>query len=363
MRSLFKYIFCFVIYYSGILFLYRLIFRNRAALVLMYHRVPSRSEMRNSLSQSGMIVSDETFRYQVEYLSKAYRTIPLAELADRLVSDNIDRSYCAITFDDGWRDNYTGAYPALKQLGIPATVFLSTGLIGTDRLFWPERLTRALLESTGNRREFLTGFADIERRIIDQVLRILDESERHARLVLIDGLIEDMKDIDSQAREKFIEALENALDQSTSRERFSRQALNWDEVREMRDHGISFGGHTVNHVILTNVPPDIARSEIRESREALRNNLDEEITLFAYPNGNWNDEVKSMVEQAGYRIAVLAENALNDSSTDPLLIGRLNVHEGTSAGPNGKFSKAVFACEINGVTSALRKILTGQREA
>lgn len=363
MRSIIKYIFCFVVYYSGILFLYKLIFRKSIALVLMYHRVPTESEMKNSLSQSGMIVSDGTFRHQMEYLSKAYRTIPLAELSDRLVSDNIDRSYCSITFDDGWRDNYTGAYPALKQLGIPATVFLSTGLIGTDRLFWPERLTRALLKSIGDRSKDFKGSDDIDPRIVEMVQRVLSESGRHAKLLLIDGLIEDMKEIDSQTREDFIQALENNHDQETSRASFSRQALNWDEVREMREHGISFGGHTVNHVILTKVPPDTARSEIRESREDLRNNLDEEITLFAYPNGDWNDEVKSMVEQAGFRTAVTAENTRNDSSTDPLLIGRLNVHEGTSAGPSGKFSRAVFACETSGVASALRKLFTGHGEA
>ena len=65
----------------------------------------------------------------IRYLRAHYDVVPLEDL----ISTGSDNA-CAITFDDGWRDNYVTAFPILRAHGVPATIFLATNLVGTDRL-------------------------------------------------------------------------------------------------------------------------------------------------------------------------------------------------------------------------------------
>jgi UDP-2,3-diacylglucosamine pyrophosphatase LpxH len=74
-------------------------------------------------------------------LCKRFTVLSLNELLERWRTDQLDASkaYCVITFDDGWQDNYQYAFPVLKHYGLPATIFLATDFIGTDRWFWPDQ--------------------------------------------------------------------------------------------------------------------------------------------------------------------------------------------------------------------------------
>ena len=117
----------------------RLRLKNRA-FVLMYHRVLPSARDETVFVQPGMYVSRETFRRQVAYLSENFNILPLNELVDRTLQGRNIGGCCAITFDDGWLDNYTVAFPTIMEFQVPATIFLVSGYIGTNRMFWPEEL-------------------------------------------------------------------------------------------------------------------------------------------------------------------------------------------------------------------------------
>lgn len=108
-------------------------------MVLMYHRVLDDGEVSEAI-HSGMYVTREVFARQLDYLSKKYCVIRLEELQG-WIQGRIDfpRTPCAITFDDGWGDNYRNAFPLLRKFGIPATIFVITDHIG-DRgmLTWDQ---------------------------------------------------------------------------------------------------------------------------------------------------------------------------------------------------------------------------------
>ena len=88
-----------------------------------------------------MYVTTDTFDRQIQFLKKKFEVVHLEELLSNVLSGRQIGRHCAITFDDGWLDNYTQAFPILTKYQIPATIFLSTGLIGTNRLFWPEEFS------------------------------------------------------------------------------------------------------------------------------------------------------------------------------------------------------------------------------
>ena len=95
------------------------------ATILMYHSVGNRQDFFST-------VSPGAFQKQMTYLAgKKYSVIPLAELVRRLHAHEPLGGSIALTFDDGYRDNYTTVFPLLKQYNFPATIFVTTGLIGT----------------------------------------------------------------------------------------------------------------------------------------------------------------------------------------------------------------------------------------
>ena len=105
-------------------------------------------------------------RAHVAYLRKRFTIISLDELLDLWRTNRLkrDQSYCVITFDDGWKDNYQFAFPVLMKHRIPATIFLATDFIGTARWFWPDQMMLLLEKS----RQHTTSAAD--RKAVSTVL-------------------------------------------------------------------------------------------------------------------------------------------------------------------------------------------------
>ena len=116
--------------------------------VLMYHRVVPRSEAGNSLPD--LVVPPEDFSAQMKaFYFRGWHSITLAQLADYMEIDaSIPDKTFVITFDDGWYDGYTYAFPILKRYGFVATYFVVSGRIDTNYSLSTEEL-RAL-QAAGN---------------------------------------------------------------------------------------------------------------------------------------------------------------------------------------------------------------------
>ncbi len=97
------------------------------AVVLCYHRVGERDVL---------TTTPEDFRRDMKYLQSHYECLALHQLCEHLRSGRpLRRPTVAITFDDGYRDNFTHAVPILLELGIPATFFVATEFMSTQRIF------------------------------------------------------------------------------------------------------------------------------------------------------------------------------------------------------------------------------------
>lgn len=111
-----------------------IIINDIAIPVLNYHKV---DEQKIALS-----ISSQEFEEQIKYLAKeGYHTITPSEMMNALeYGTPLPEKPIMITFDDGYLDNYTNAYPILKKYGFTATIFLVTGFIGNDPRFmnWEE---------------------------------------------------------------------------------------------------------------------------------------------------------------------------------------------------------------------------------
>src|SRR5262245_2021348 len=229
-------------------------------LILMYHRVIPRAELQATFVQPGLYVTPETFELHLRCVAGQFDVLSFGDLLrlwDAGRWDD-DARYCVITFDDGWLDNYTHAYPLLRSYGLPATIFLATDFVGTTDWFWFDRLG-ALLQRRGKGTP--EGW---------------------------DALVERAKTLTDDRRKALLADLEREFDgQSLSRRRF----VDWDEVREMSRHGLSFGSHTRTHANLTRLADADLERELLGSLEKLDEQQINHVRVLAYPNGDCNDEV------------------------------------------------------------------------
>lgn len=307
-----------ILFRLGGLRLYQKHILKKNAFVLTYHRVlPSLQEVQ-TIVQPGMYVLVDTFRSHLRTLKENYNVLPLEELISRSERGLCLRNCCALTLDDGWLDNFTYAFPILQEYHIPATIFLATNHIGTNRLFWPEEFAFYLKNpaiKTAFQHDSILGVflndiggADEDETSFDYVIRALKQLPPYKR----ENLLQDIRAI---AGEWHVE----------------RQLMNWKEVLTMQASGlISFGAHTANHVILDQVPFSEAKAEIVSSLDEIERRIGVRPEFFAYPNGNNTDELQTFLRHHGIRGAVTTKKGWFRSGTSLFNIPRIGIHEDIS---------------------------------
>ncbi len=272
--------------------------RRPAFQILTYHRV---NDERDPFFTS---IPTEVFERQVAFIARTYRVLTVEDLAERMRRGRVPRNALAITFDDGYRDTLTHAAPILARYGLPATVFLSTGFIGTAEVPWFDRVAMAFkvtksVSCTLPWRETLPLTSQVDRvQATEWTLNALkklpdDDLRRHLERVL-DGL--------------------GVTDQKC----FKNLMLSWDDVHALAGLGFSIGAHTVNHPILSRVSAQRAWTEILGSRTMIESACGRPPYAFAYPNGgvsDYTETVKHLVQEAGFTCAVTSRFGLNTRDT------------------------------------------------
>ncbi|MGE5248942.1 MAG: polysaccharide deacetylase family protein [Bacteroidota bacterium] len=283
---------------AGLLQLSRTLW-SRSLSVVNYHRIDDASRPGFDSFKPNVSADPEAFSQQLAYLRKWFNVIPVERLVEWLdgVTPLPPRA-ALITFDDGYLDNYTHAYPILRQHNLPALIFLTTGHIGTDRPFYWDLAAYCFYHTGRERVRFPSG---TERQWADA-----NEREQVCKT-----WIEAMKVLPEAEKTGWVQRLPQELDVAIPAGYFRRLMLDWDLVREMGEGGIAFGGHTLTHPILTRIPPGQAELEIRGSKERIHAELGRPPLGFAYPNGmqaDLNREVEQIVAGAGYRTAFTLMN-------------------------------------------------------
>ncbi|MGE0160388.1 MAG: polysaccharide deacetylase family protein [Gemmatimonadales bacterium] len=269
--------------------------------VLTYHRVAIPSE---TPSMDPMLISatPEVFREQMVHLARRYQPVGLGEVLDAFLHGApLPPRAVHVTVDDAYRDFGEIAWPILRELGIPVTVFVPTSYPSEpSRGFWWDRLHQA-----ARRRG--------DRMAADRALR---ESLR--------GMHHDETEewVDRQCVEAGL-----VSDAAPSRS----AVLSWSELRDLAEQGVEFGAHTRGHVALTQVSEHRMREEIRGSLQELERQIGSRAPTLAYPYGLHNALVRRVAREEGCALAFTVEDGLNEPrSTDPMAIRRTNITLRTS---------------------------------
>ena len=265
--------------------------------ILTYHRV---NDERDPFFPA---ISTEQFSRQMEYLSVNWSLLSVEEGVKRLKDNDLPERAVAVTFDDGYRDNYVSAYPILRRYHVPATIFLASGAIGSNKMIWHDRVFRTFRET---KLAALEGFPGISGELS---LRNV-EDKRYAQGQVL-KLLWELGDDERNAKIAYLEE-RLGIDQ---KEIALGLMLGWDEITEMAAAGVSFGSHTISHPVLPTLPGCQLYEEIVESKKLIESKIKCTITGFAYPVGrrqDFNDHVKKVVKEAGYKYAVTTVFGVNE---------------------------------------------------
>jgi peptidoglycan/xylan/chitin deacetylase (PgdA/CDA1 family) len=318
-------------------------------LILGYHRVVEDFATTAQTEMPSMLIGRAMFERHIDVIGQHFRFVGLDEIGSHVESgEPFTERVAAVTFDDGYRDVYEQAYPVLLQKGIPGAVFVVTDLVGRtswqhhDRLYslvakafnaWehPQRRLLGLLTELG----------------VPAVARLDARTAAGTPLEMVSMLFPALSHANVGAVLGELEAAVGDGDDNAPR------TLTWPMVREMRSRGFTIGSHSHTHVSLPIESIDTASEELEASRRVLERELGEPIAHFAYPGGQFTDDVVDAVDRAGYRFAYTA--CPHTSARHPhLTIPRLLLWEGSSLDADGRFSEDVLSCQAHGLWPPVR---------
>ena len=309
--------------------------------ILTYHRIVPQNTRLSELIEPGMQVGPETFENHLQIIKDMFKPIRLRDWPQisRRLPDNRNR-FAAVTFDDGWRDNFTHAFDSLKKFAVPATIFLVPEAVDQKLIFWSDKL--AALYFNSQFREALASPASIwiDRLGMDaNFFRREPNHERLAQLVAITKQVSD-DEIHVELTRLAAQLGPSRNDQQMFNE---RQFLQWNEVEDMARSGlIEFGSHSLSHRRLDEVrDEDQVLSEIVESRNILRARLGKSYSeFFCYPNGNISQLAEEHVRDC-YSGACTVTRGFNKPGGDPFRLRRIGLHQDSTCSDNSFLSKLI----------------------
>lgn len=326
--------YCFAVasHYSGMDLVYRKL-SGGGLVVLMLHRVRDEHDPYPLSMSSGSLLQ------LVDWLRSRDALVSLDEGLLALAEPRAEHTAYALTFDDGYRDNLRVTQGALA--GVPAVVYLATGHVGGEPI-WAYQLTHAIAARTCHHLDM----ADLGLGHFD----LADPIDQQRAYSLLPPRL---KQLSQEELEQCIQRIEQQLQPDATPDD-CREMLSWHDVRTLAANGISIGGHTRSHLLLSQADEATARDEIHDSHAHIRRELGVAPRHFAYPNGtpeDFGERDARLVREAGFVSAATTVEGVNRFGTDPYRLRRYNVHEARYRGPSGRLSKALFLSDTSGLLS------------
>ncbi len=303
---------------------------RQGALILRYHRIGEHDG-----DPWPVAVSAENFAQHLDLLARRVRVLSLRELVRRLADGRPLGRAVVLTFDDGYADNLLEAKPLLERHGMPASVFITTGLTDAGRELWSNELARILL--TGDALP-----ASLELDVEGQRHRfdLPADAGRDARLALYYQVRRLLLPLGTSVQQAVLDELRERAGMPSA-VRPSRRMLTADEVTELAEDGlIEVGAHTVNHPDLSAAPASVQKAEIEDSKAACEAILDRPVTSFAYPYGRVGAATPGLLRAAGFACACTCEKDLAGHHSAPLLLPRHHVGDWDGDVFGGRLARA-----------------------
>jgi len=279
--------------------------------VLTYHRVANPGGD-PSLDPRMISATPEGFALQMEHLRRHYAPVSLPEVLAAVESEaELPRRAVLVTFDDAYADFVEWAWPTLRSLGIPATMFVPTAYPDhPERSFWQDRLHWAFTRTSLSELSIEPGLtlplrtAEERRRSLKTLMTLLKSQPNDVSGGLVDRVCAEL----GETRPP------------------KKSVLSWEELRQLAAEGLALGAHSRHHPLLTRVGPDEVRREAVGARQDLEREIGCAPPVFCYPSGDHDAAVVAILAEEGFRVAFTTLDGQNDLRRAELLrLRRTNI--------------------------------------
>ena len=288
--------------------------RRARLAVLIFHRVHERPD---SLFPGDMHAA--VFRERMLWIREWFNVLPLEEAVGALARGTLPARALSITFDDGYADNATVAIPILRELALPATVFVSTGFLDGGCM-WNDTVIEAFRRARGPELD-LSGVG-LGRHRVDS-----PDTRRFA----ISAVIRTIKHLPPTSRNEKVEAIRATVGVALPGDLMMTRAA----LRKLAGEGTGVGAHTIHHPILASLSEAEAATEIGDGRAALEEIVRQPVGLFAYPNGrpfaDYEGVHVRMVRHAGFVAAFSTSGGVAGLHDPPFELPRFTPWDRTAS--------------------------------
>ena len=291
---------------------------EKKLIILMYHRVMPVRDTRYQREEPGMVVSDKTFAMHMQTLHD--EKVPVMTVSDWLAQPESTRAplTVAITFDDGWLDNYEFAFPVLKQFNFPSTLYVVTDFLNQPAPFWPNRVLSLLLADNAQKNaQWEPLLALIDRDISvpmsrDKAAEVIDSLKQHSDHKIYAALAGIPTDNNAPV-----------------------EMISFEQLMDAKNTmGVEIGCHTRRHYRLKEgLDSALLQEEVVQAKAILEDKTGAPVTTFCFPNGDFSAEAYDLVK-THYRAAVTTMRGINSASNlNAHKLLRIGVHNDISDTP------------------------------
>lgn len=314
-------------------------------LIVTFHRVLTAAQ-RAEYPLPGLAVTPAELEWFLAYFARHYDCRSLSEgyAAWRAEAPRTDRRPLAVvTFDDGQRDNFEHAVPALNRAGIPGCFYLPTDHVDSGAAIWHDRWGFAVQALQADAAAQQALGARLRERDLPQLATALSQGTG--------PLTRALKSLSPAERSTCVELIEEVLGGSQVPEWSAM--MNWDQARSTRAQGHEIGSHSRSHAILPQLEDAALEDELRGSKQRLEDELEAEIDTICYPDGACDGRVAAAAAAAGYRVGVTTREGSNAASEEPLQLRRFDLNAFNCRDLRGRMSGSLLAFRISGMFPGL----------
>jgi peptidoglycan/xylan/chitin deacetylase (PgdA/CDA1 family) len=270
---------------------------------LLYHRIGDPRGVDSLLSPDLISATPAEFEAQMAMVTRRYTPVSAEDVVAAVErSQSLPRGAILITFDDGYQDFAEVAWPILRRWRVPAVLFLATAYPDTtDRLFWWDKVWQ--------------GASRTDRVSVDVdglgTLPLTTQAERRAASARLAGWLKTFNPVQREAR------LEALLVKLGVKPEWTPSVSSWSELRKLASDGATIAGHTQTHPLLDQVDSRTLEDEVLGCRDDLIREIGTSPPMFAYPNGNFDRRMPSVLARGGFAAGFTTMPGLN-------LLGRAN---------------------------------------
>lgn len=310
--------------------------------ILLLHRVTPGPKL--GMPTDGLEVTPEFLDTFIQAKKRdGWRFVSMDYLVEHFDECLARKNNMVVTLDDGYRDNYSHAWPLFKAHGIQFTVYVTDSFPnGTADLWW-----YTFVDILGKYR-----WIEIEHR---NVRLALDGNSPKVAFEKFKGFYTVLGRGEQQ------EVMTKLLARYPLESREERLWMSWEEIREMAGDGLcTIGCHTLNHPNLRQLSNEDAYREMSLAKVKMEERIGKPVHHFAYPYGTKAEasvREEKMAREAGFRTAVTTRigNIFEEHLAHLHMLPRIPLYEG---GTNGRLSEICLSGMYSALTNGFRKVVT-----